>query len=136
MTKVGKISFADEILEEVRPLALKALALTAEVLMDEIRDEQIIPRDLGTLQNEKFYVDTSTLNKGYVSLVFEGPYARRLYYHPEYNFQRESRVDDNGVQHGGNINAQAYWMTPWLPGGKYEKRPHEIFKALLEKELK
>lgn len=135
MTKVGKISFAKEILKELEPKALRALAQTAMVLQDEIREEQIIPRDQGALQGEKFFVDDSTLKQGYVSLVFEGPYARRLYYHPEYHFQHESWIDANGKQHGGNINAQAYWMTPWLPGGKYENRPLEIFDALLEKEL-
>ena len=135
MTRVGKIKFADEILKELEPKALKALVLTAEVLVEEIRDEHIIPRDQGALQGEKFYIDRTTLDKGYVSLVFEGPYARRLYFHPEYNFTRESYVDKNGVQHGGNENAQAYWMTPWLPGGRYQNRPHEIFQALLDKEL-
>lgn len=124
MTQVGKIKFADEILKELEPAALRAVALTAEVLVDEIRQEQIVPRDTGALQNEKFYVDRSTLNQGYVSLVFEGPYARRLYFHPEYNFQRDK-----------NPKAQAYWLTPWLPGGMYEKRPAEIFAALLEKEI-
>ena len=135
MTKVGKIKFANEILKELEPKALKALALTVHALQEEVRDERIIPRDQGALQGEKFFIDESTLSKGYVSLVFEGPYARRLYYHPEYHFQRESTVDLSGKQHGGNINAQAYWMTPWLPGGKYEKRPAEIFEALLKKEL-
>lgn len=135
MTQVGKIAFADEILKQLEPAALRALALTAEVLMDEIREEHIIPRDQGALQGEKFFIDRSTLDQGFVSLVFEGPYARRLYFHPEYNFTRSSYVDENGVQHGGNENAQAYWMTPWLPGGRYEKRPAEIFAALLEKEL-
>ena len=135
MTKVGKISFAKEILAELEPVALKALAMTADVLMDEVREEQIIPRDRGTLQDVKFFVNDSTLKRGFVSLVFEGPYARRLYYHPEFNFTRESWVDSNGVQHGGNVNAQAYWMTPWLPGGKYEKRPAEIFDGILKELL-
>lgn len=124
MTQVGKIKFADEILKEFEPKALRALALTAEVLVEEIRQEQIVPRRTGALQNEKFFIDDSTLQQGYVSLVFEGPYARRLYFHPEYNFNREI-----------NPKAQAYWLTPWLPGGVYEKRPLKIFDALLKKEL-
>ena len=135
MTTVGKIKFADKILKDLEPKALRALAQTAFMLQDEIREEKIIPRDQGHLQGEKFFVDDSTLDQGYVSLVFEGPYARRLYYHPEYNFRHESTVDASGRQHGGNVNAQAYWMTPWLPGGIYEDRPAEIFAALLEKEL-
>lgn len=124
MSRVGKVVIDDKALNKLEEKALKALALTGEVLIDEIREEQIVPRDTGALQNEKFFLDKSRLSKGIVSLVFEGPYARRLYYHPEYNFRTDK-----------NPNAQAYWLTPWMPGGKYQNRPAEIFAALLKKEL-
>ena len=39
----------------------------------------------GTLQNESTFVDYSNSSKGTVTLVSSTPYARRLYYHPEYN---------------------------------------------------
>lgn len=133
-TRVGKISFADDIIEEYRDRVSRALKLTAEALVDEIREEQIVPFDTGQLQNTKFWADTSTADKGYVSLVFEGPYARRLYFHPEYNFHREPWVDKQGKQHGGNPNAQAYWLGPWQPGGKYERRPHELFAKFLRED--
>ena len=102
----------------------RALALTGKTLQDDIRQEMIVPRDTGNLQGEAFYVDDKKAGKGIVSLRFSTPYARRLYYHPEYNF----RTDENP-------NAQGLWLRPWLNGGKYQKRPQQIFEELLKKGL-
>ena len=112
-----------------------ALGLTAHELQTEIREAMVIPRDSGALQGTKFFVDDSEVKKGRVRLVHEGPYARRLYYHPEYNFNRAPWVDSKGKKHEGNANAQGLWFRPWQKGGAYEKRPQEIFVALLKKEL-
>lgn len=111
-------------LKKIRNKANQALAQTGLVLQDDMREEQIIPRDTGALQNEKFYVDTTQKDKGKVVLTFEGPYARRLYYHPEYNFSKEK-----------NPNAQGLWMRPWQKGGNHEGRAKEIFEALLKRSL-
>lgn len=102
----------------------RAFELTARVLQDDIREEQVIPRDIGTLQGEAFFVDDSESSQGEIRLVHQTPYARRLYYHPEYHFS-----------HRENANAQGMWFSPWLKGGKYQKRPAEIFSKLLKKEL-
>ena len=120
---------------EVEKLTQKmknALVATMGELQDRIREEQVIPRDLGSLQGEKFFVDDSMKDKGIVQLVNEGPYARRLYYHPEYNFQTESWIDSDGRQHGGNKNAQGMWFTLWEKGGYFEKEPQEIFEKIMK----
>ena len=98
-----------------------ALAKGAYVLQDEIREAQVVPRDIGTLQGEAFTVDTTEANKGYVRLSFDTPYARRLYYHPEYNFRKDE-----------NPNAQGMWMRHWLKGGKHEGRMAEIVAKILK----
>ena len=98
--------------------AYDALAQTGYVLRDDIREEQIVPRDTGALQGEKFVVDTTEAKRGLVVLSFEGPYARRLYYHPEYNFQR-----------GKNPNAGAAWLEPYISGGKKDFVANEFAKA-------
>lgn len=98
-----------------------ALVLTMGVLQDRIREEQVIPRDTGALQGEKFFVDDSMRNRGVVQLVNEGPYARRLYYHPEYNFRQDK-----------NKNAQGMWFSMWQKGGYYEKEPTEIFEKIMK----
>ena len=64
----------------------------------------------GNLQNESTFVDTSESQLGKVTIVHNTPYARRLYYHPEYHFDK-----------GENANAGGKWYDKWLPGGSREK---------------
>lgn len=56
------------------------------------------------LQNWKYLI--SSTDDGAV-LITGSIQARRLYYHPEYNFQR-----------GKNHNAGAYWLEPYISGEK------------------
>ena len=86
--------------------AVTALEMTAEALHTEVIQAQVMPFDTGNLQNESTFVDYSKSNQGKVSLVSSTPYARRLYYHPEYNFQADE-----------NSNAKGNWYEDWLPGG-------------------
>ena len=100
---------------------LNALYKTAEYVHTEVVQARVIPRDTGALQNEKFYVNGNNISKGSVSLCFEGPYARRLYFHPEYHFNRENWTETvNGVvkKHGSNPNAKGKWLEDWCPRGK------------------
>ena len=79
----------------------EALAMTADATLTELRDRQVMPFDIGTLQNNKTFVDDS--QKTTVSIVSEGPYARRLYFHPVYNFKR-----------GNNHSAGGKWFESFL----------------------
>lgn len=106
----------DKLTDEI----IDALVITAGLLQDRIREAQVIPRDTGLLQGEKFYIDDSRRNEGHVALVNRGPYARRLYYHPEYNFRQDK-----------NEFAQGLWFTLWQDGGVYENEPREIFEKVL-----
>lgn len=83
-----------------------ALEQTAEALHTEVVQAQVFPFDTGNLQNESIFVDYSESGKGKVSIVSSTPYARRLYFHPEYHFRK-----------GENPNARGKWYTDWLPGG-------------------
>ena len=105
-------------IKQLTQAAVTALELTAESLHTEVIQAQVIPRDNGVLQGEKgLFVDYSESSEGKVSLVHEGPYARRLYYHPEYNF----RTDENP-------NAKGHWFEEWEPGGSKTKHVTESFK--------
>ena len=84
---------------------IKALEMTGEALHTEVVQAQVMPRDTGHLQNDSTFVDYSKSKKGLVSLISQTPYARRLYFHPEYNF---SKVE--------NPNAQGKWLEPWISG--------------------
>jgi NAD+--asparagine ADP-ribosyltransferase len=86
---------------------VKALEQTAEALHQDVVDSRVIPRDTGHLHKESTFVDYSQSKNGTVSLVSQTPYARRLYYHPEYNFRKTE-----------NPNAQGKWLEPWISGEK------------------
>lgn len=100
-------------------LAKQALWMTADKLKTEVQQAEVVPRDKGTLQGEGMSVEppnpTQIVN-GVVSIVHSTVYARRLYFHPEYNFHREQWFDSKGKKHEGNANAQGEWFEPWISG--------------------
>ena len=78
-----------------------ALAQTGDATLTELRDRGVMPFDTGNLQNDSTFVDDSQKDK--VSIVSSTPYARRLYFHPEYNFRR-----------GNNASAGGKWFDSFL----------------------
>lgn len=118
-------------LRQITQASIIALEQTAEALHSEVVQAQVIPRMDGHLQGEKFYVDTSKSAQGKVRLVHEGPYARRLYYHPEYNFHQSQWETPDGRQHDGNPNAKGHWFEDWLPSGRYSDFIKETYCTLL-----
>lgn len=79
----------------------EALAMTADATLTELRDRQAMPFDTGNLQNDSTFIDDSQRDK--VSIVSSTPYARRLYFHPEYNYRR-----------GNNASAGGKWFESFL----------------------
>ena len=79
----------------------EALAMTADATLTELRDRQTMPFDTGNLQNDSTFVDDTQRDK--VSIVSSTPYARRLYFHPEYNYRR-----------GNNASAGGKWFESFL----------------------
>lgn len=116
-------------------LAKDALVQTAEALHTEVVQAEVMPRDMGTLQNESTFVDTSGRDFGRVSIVSSTPYARRLYFHPEYNFHRGEWFDEYGDSHGGNIAAGGEWFKPWIDG-EYKDFCPKTFKKLYKQLLR
>lgn len=130
-----------------------SLEQTAEAVHTEVVQAQVIPRMDGHLEGEKFYVDTSKAHLGIVRLVFEGPYARRLYYHPEYNFHQEKwkevivlkdedgkplknkkgEIREKEIKHDGNPNAKGKWLEDWLPGGKHQDFVPNTFAQMMRR---
>lgn len=115
-------------------LAKQAQVMTAEALHTEVVQAEVMPRDYGTLQNESTFVETSRVDQGVVSIVSSTPYARRLYFHPEYNFHRGEWFDAYGDSHGGNIAAGGEWFEPWINGSQQDFCPRTfaaIYRRLL-----
>lgn len=96
-----------------------ALEQTAEALHTEVVQAQVMPFDSGNLQNESTYVDTSESNRGKVSIVNATPYARRMYYHPEYDFQTDE-----------NPYAGGEWFEPWMSGGISEDFARKAYERI------
>lgn len=86
----------------------KALEETTEAILSDIKTSAVVPKDTGELERSGF-VDLSRLNDGITSINFDTPYARRLYWHPEYNFRQDK-----------NINAQGKWMQSYIDGDNKE----------------
>lgn len=120
VTSTVKMNFPR--IRELTQAAVTALEMTAEALHTEVVQAQVMPFDGGNLQNESTFVDYKESKQGKVTMVSSTPYARRLYYHPEYNFQ----TDENPFA-GGE------WYEPWLPGGISQDFAKNAFKRLYKR---
>lgn len=94
-------------LKQINRAAEDSLVLTAESLKSNLVQSQTMPYDTGHLQNDQTFVDASNKRKGEVAVVSDTPYARRLYFHPEYKFQKDN-----------NPNAGGEWFEPYISGNK------------------
>ena len=112
-------------IQELNQAAVSALERTAEALHTEVVQAQVMPFETGHLQEDATFVEYKNSAQGKVSIISYTPYARRLYYHPEYQFQ----TDENPFA-GGE------WFKPWLPGGVSAGFAKEAFQRFYKKEAK
>lgn len=108
-------------LKKITDAQIIACKKTAMKMLAEKVDAQEIPMNEGTLQNVLTDVDDSAARNGLVQIVSEGPYAARLYYNPQYNFNQEF-----------NTNAKGEWWEDFLTG-KNKDRPHKLFEYFYKK---
>lgn len=109
-------------IKQLSQAAVTALEMTAEALHTEVIQAQVIPFDTGHLQGDSFFADYSDSSKGKAQLVTSTPYARRLYFHPEYDFQTDE-----------NPNAKGHWYEDWEPGGSKADFAPKAFKKFYKK---
>lgn len=109
-------------LNQLNTTAVKALEMTTQLLLTEIKNAEVMPFDTGNLQNESTFTDFDNSHQGETSIVSNTVYARRLYYHPEYNFKRDF-----------NANAGGEWFNAWLKGGSMENYAKDTFKAIYKR---
>lgn len=88
-------------------LATESLVETADAVITDLKRSKTMPFDTGNLQNKSSNIDDSKKNKDIVALSHDTPYARRLYFHPEYNFKKDK-----------NSNAGGEWFDPYINGNK------------------
>lgn len=94
-------------LRQINQASIESLVLTANALRGNLIKSQTMPFETGHLQNDATFVDESDANSGVVSVISDTPYARRLYFHPEYNFKKNN-----------NPNAGGMWFEPYINGNK------------------
>lgn len=109
-------------IKQLTQAAVTALEMTAEALHTEVVQAQVMPFDSGHLEEDASFVDYGESRHGRARLVSSTPYARRLYYHPEYDYQ----TDENPFA-GGE------WYSPWLKGGKQEDFAKKAFKQFYKR---
>lgn len=105
----------------------QAFEMTVEAVLSDIKTSGIVPKETSILEDSGF-VDTSQIENMIASIIFDTPYARRLYWHPEYNFRTDK-----------NINAQGKWMQAYIDGEKknfiketYMKKLKELSKGVIK----
>lgn len=97
-------------LDGFRRESMDAALETVAALRGEVVTAQVMPFDTGDMQNKHTSVQQRVKGDEIHTMLFtDTPYARRQYFHPEYNFQTVN-----------NPNAQGLWLSPWLPGGTNE----------------
>lgn len=100
------ITINTDVLQELSDIGKQALVKTADAMLTQVKNAEVMPFDTGTLQNDSTAVDASDAENGNVRIVSSTPYARKVYFHPEYNFQTVN-----------NRFAGAYWFKPWMGSG-------------------
>lgn len=102
----AEVTINKSFLDDVKKASTVAIKEAAEAVRGDLILSQTMPFDTGNLQNESTYVDDSKADSGEVSLVSTTPYARRLYYNPQFNFRTDK-----------NPNAGGRWLDPYLKDG-------------------
>lgn len=103
--------------EELQRDVVVALEMTADALRSDLVASQTLPFAEDSLENFRrgvvpgelqgsVHVNRDRSSEGTVSVVTSTPYARRLYFHPEYNYYR-----------GTNAKAGGLWYEPYRADG-------------------
>jgi hypothetical protein len=110
-------------ISELEKAGKQAFEMTLEAVLSDIKTSAVVPKEHTILEDSGF-VDTSQIENMIASIVFDTPYARRLYWHPEYNFRTDK-----------NINAQGKWMQTYIDGEKKDfiKETYGKFLKMLSK---
>ena len=119
----SKIKLNMPVVKQLDRAKQQALEQTGDALLKQVKNTQVMPFDTGHLEEDATFVDYSNSKDGKATLVSSTPYARRLYYHPEYRFQK-----------GENPNAKGKWLDDWLPGGGEVDFAPNAFKRFYKKE--
>lgn len=98
-----KVTIYPSATKQLESAKKKAFDATVEAVLSDIKASAVVPKDTGALEDSGF-----TLIEDMVAyIIFDTPYGRRLYWHPEFNFRTDK-----------NANAQGLWMQTYIDGEK------------------
>lgn len=121
MALTSTVTLCRENLGLIHQKALEAAEKALEAAHTDLVRSQTMPFRTGNLQNESTFVDAAQATAGVLALVTDTPYARRLYFHPEYQFYT-----------GENPGAGGQWLAPYLPGGEKQDYIPRAFARFLK----
>lgn len=123
MKLTPKVTYNTANIRRIEADAQLALIKTADAIKTDLQQSQTMPFESGQLQNRSTFVDGSKVSSGKASVISDTPYARRLYFHPEYNFSTKENPDAGGA-----------WFEPYISGAKkdYAKK---IFAVFMQRSL-
>lgn len=108
-------------LQQISKNTEKALIETAEAIKTDLYQSQTMPFNTGNMQNKSTYVDDTQSKNGVVKIITDTPYARKMYFHPEYKFKNNN-----------NPNAQGRWLDVYITGAKKDFA-HKTFARIMKK---
>lgn len=110
---------------QLEQISQQAFEMTVEAVLSDIKVSAVVPKETGELERSGF-VDDSKIKEMIASIIFDTPYARRHYWHPEYKFRKDK-----------NVNAQGKWMQAYIDGEKKDfiKETYSKFIKMLSKGL-
>ena len=118
-----KVTLNPKAISKLSDALLRTADKTMEALKTEVVNAEVIPFNRGAMQNTSTFVDAwQNGNEIHSSLVTSSPQARRLYFNPQYNFQR-----------GKNHNAKGEWLEDWIDGGEKDF-VRDTYAEILKKE--
>lgn len=100
-----KVELYPDKIRKLQEISQKAFELTVNAVLTDVQQSQTVPFNVGTLEDSGFSVIVA--EELVARIIFDTPYARRLYWHPEYNFRKDK-----------NPNAGGLWMQTYLDGEK------------------
>lgn len=98
-----KVELYQDKIRQLTEAVARSAEQAAEVVKSDIVASQTVPKNTGELERSGFVV----VSKSKYQIVYDTPYARRLYWHPEYKFRKDK-----------NPNAGGLWMQPYIDGTK------------------
>lgn len=121
MKAVVKLNFAN--INRIEAEIQRSLIKTADAVKTDVQQSQTMPFDKGQMQNRSTFVDKSDVKAGSAKVVTDTPYARRLYFHPEYKFNTEH-----------NPKAGGAWFEPYISGAKKDY-VQKVFAVFMQNSL-